>query len=122
MATKQFLSVVVIAAAIVSSASLCEQASGQVVIDMPPPPPPTEPTYPPVRTSVDVGDVALYRYSGTRYTRKPVGPRFYEQYTIYDYPPYYYYGFFGTRFLPPPVKFHFTRPFPMRGFRFKLQH
>jgi hypothetical protein len=120
MAARHFLSVVIVAGGIVSTESLCERANGQVVIDMPPPPPSTAPMLPPVRASVDVGDVALYRYSGTRYAAQPMGPRMYEQYTLYDWPPYFFYGFTGTRYLPPPVRFHFTRPYPLRGFRFEL--
>lgn len=107
----------------VLAGSMSLSAAAQVVVDMPPPPPrPTavvEETEPVVTelVTVEIGDVALYRYSSARFSPRPTGPRFYRHPGWYNWhSPYYYHrGFAGTFFITRPPRFHCPSRFPSFG-------
>lgn len=109
------------------------QVSAQVVLDMPPPPPQPAPmaeqplaeleSSAEVETEtatqkVSVGDVALYRYSSTRYApRGAVQRPFYTQRWMHDFPPYYFRG----AVVYAPIQFQTVRPFPLKRFSIRVK-
>lgn len=118
-------------------------AHSQVVVDMPPPPAPEASDETANGTSetstyvtadgepVDVGDVAMYRYSSTRfvpsgsaygydYGYRSYYPRY--RYPRYGYGSYYYFGGLGP-FLAPPTRFQLVQPsLPPKFFFKKFGH